>query len=111
TPVRGTRWGAYAEEVVVDAGHVGLRPASLEPIEAAALPLSGGTALQMLDRLAPTAGEWMLVHGAAGGVGHLLVQLARDRGVHVDASASLARHAFLEQLGVSAIADRHGLSS
>src|SRR5436305_7509543 len=39
TPVRGTRWGAYAEEVVVDAGHVGLRPASLEPIEAAALPL------------------------------------------------------------------------
>src|SRR4051812_8367426 len=100
-PVRGTRWGAYAEEVAADARFVARRPPTLSALEAAALPLAGGTALQILERLEPRAGEWMLVHGAGGGVGHLLVQLAQDVGVHVAAPASTARHAFLESLGVA----------
>lgn len=105
-PVRGTRWGAYAEEVVADARLVGRRPSRLDAIEAAALPLAGATALQLLDRLAPRPGEWMLVHGAAGGVGHLLVQAAHARGVRVAAPARSARHAVLHGLGVEVVVDR-----
>jgi len=106
-PVRGTRWGAYADEIVIDADYVAARPPSLEVIEAAALPLAGATALQLLDRLDPAPYEWMLVHGAAGGVGHLLVQLALARGSRVAAVASAARHELLRRLGVNVIVDRH----
>jgi NADPH:quinone reductase-like Zn-dependent oxidoreductase len=106
-PVRGTRWGAYAEEVVVDARFVATRPRSLEVTEAAALPLAGATALQLLDRLDPAPDEWILVHGAAGGVGHLFVQLAHARGARVAAPASLARHDLLRRLGVRVVVDRH----
>jgi NADPH2:quinone reductase len=105
-PVRGTRWGAYAEEVVADAAFVAHRPPALSALEAAALPLAGGTALQILERLQPQAGEWMLVHGAGGGVGHLLVHLAHDLGVQIAAPASAARRMFLESLGVGAVVDR-----
>jgi NADPH:quinone reductase len=106
-PVRGTRWGAYAEEVVADARFVATRPRSLAVTEAAALPLAGVTALQLLDRLDPAPGEWILVHGAAGGVGHLLVQIAHARGARVAAPASSARHELLRELGVEVVVDRH----
>jgi NADPH2:quinone reductase len=106
-PVRGTRWGAYAHEVVTDAEFIAARPEELSLAEAAALPLAGATALQLLDRLDPSAGEWMLVHGAAGGVGHLFVQLARARGARIAAAASRPRHALLERLGVEVVVDRH----
>jgi NADPH:quinone reductase-like Zn-dependent oxidoreductase len=70
------------------------------------LPLAGATALQLIDRLAPQQGEWMLVHGAAGGVGHLLVQLAHARGARVVAPAYPRRHRVLAQLGVDVVVDR-----
>ena len=106
-PVRGTRWGAYAEEVVAEERFVAVRPSSLEVTEAATLPLAGATALQLLDRLDPEPGEWILVHGAAGGVGHLFVQLAHARGARVAAPASSARHDLLHELEVSVVVDRH----
>jgi NADPH:quinone reductase len=106
-PVRGTRWGTYAEQVALDAGLVGARPPGLGAVEAASLPLAGATAVQLLDRLNPKAGEWLLIHGAAGGVGSLLVQLARGRGVRVVASASAQREALLRELGAEVFVDRH----
>jgi NADPH:quinone reductase len=106
-PVRGTRWGAYAEQVAMDAALVGPRPAGLSAVEAAALPLAGGTALQLLERLDPRPGEWVLVHGAAGGVGSLFVQLALARGARVVASASAPRQPLLERLGVEVFLDRY----
>jgi len=106
-PVRGTRWGTYAELVAVDAALVGPRPPGLSAVQAASLPLAGATAVQLLDRLDPKRGEWMLVHGAAGGVGSLLVQLARVRGARVVASASAQRQALLRELGVEVFVDRH----
>jgi NADPH2:quinone reductase len=106
-PVRGTRWGAYAELVAVDAALVGRRPPSLSAVQAASLPLAGATAVQLLDRLDPQPGEWLLVHGAAGGVGSLLVQLARARGARVVASASAQREALLGELGAEVFLDRH----
>ena len=106
-PVRGTRWGTYAELVTLDAALVGPRPPSLSAVQAASLPLAGVTAVQLLDRLEPTPGEWVLVHGAAGGVGSLFVQLARARGARVVASASGQREALLRGLGVEVFLDRH----
>jgi NADPH2:quinone reductase len=105
-PVRGTRWGTYAEYAELDAGWVGARPASLDVVEAAALPLAGSTALQLLDRLALQSGDWVLVHGASGGVGRVFVQLARMRGIRVAASSSTARHPLLRELGAEVVIDR-----
>ncbi|HKV67808.1 MAG TPA: NADP-dependent oxidoreductase [Gaiellales bacterium] len=105
-PVRGTRWGAYAELVELREGWVTRRPSALDDVEAAAIPLAGSTALQLLDRLALGAGESLLVHGAAGGVGSLLVQLARMNGVRVAGSAGRARRELLGALGVDVILDR-----
>src|SRR6266545_1882728 len=106
-PVRGTRWGAYAELVAIDAALVGPRPPSLSAVQAASLPLAGATAIQLLDRLDPKPGEWVLVHGAAGGVGSLFVQLARARGARVVASASAQRQPLLRDLGAEVFLDRH----
>src|ERR671912_1560245 len=75
-PVRGTRWGTYAELVAVDAALVGPRPPGLSAVEADALPLAGATAIQLLDRLDPKPGEWVLVHGAARGVGGQVAERA-----------------------------------
>jgi NADPH:quinone reductase len=106
-PVRGTRWGTYAELVTLDAALVAPRPPSLSAVQAASLPLAGATAVQLLDRLDPRPGEWVLVHGAAGGVGSLFVQLARARGARVLASASAQREPLLRELGVEVFLDRH----
>jgi NADPH:quinone reductase len=105
-PVRGTRWGTYADYVELDAAWVGPRPTSLDVVEAAAIPLAGSTALQLLDRLALQSGEAVLVHGASGGVGRLFVQLARMRGIRVAASSSRKRHSLLLGLGVEFVIDR-----
>jgi NADPH2:quinone reductase len=105
-PVRGTQLGTYADYVEVAADGVGFLPAELSTIEAAAIPLAGSTALQLLDRLDLSAGDSLLVHGGAGGVGSLLVQLAHASGVHVAASASAARHPLLRELGVEIVLDR-----
>jgi NADPH:quinone reductase len=106
-PVRGTRFGTYAELVTLDAALVAPRPPSLSAVEAASLPLAGATSVQLLDRLDPRPGEWLLVHGAAGGVGSLFVQLARARGARVVASASAQREPLLRELGAEVFLDRH----
>lgn len=105
-PVRGTRWGAYAERVVVDAALVARRPVALDAVEAATLPLAGGTALQVLDRLASTEGAWLLIHGAGGGVGHLLVQLGVARGLRIAAVSASADRERLTDLGAEMWIDR-----
>ena len=105
-PVRDVRWGAYAGFVGADARFVGRRPPVLSAVQAAAIPLAGVTALQILDRVDPPDGEWIVVHGAAGGVGSLLVQLARARGIRVAGSSSAPRHGFLRELGVKLTLDR-----
>ena len=105
-PVRGTRWGAYAERVAVDADHVAPRPVSLDPIAAGVLPLAGATAIQILNRLALPAGAWVLVLGASGGVGHLLLQVAAARGIRVAAVARPAARQRVLDLGAELWIDR-----
>jgi len=105
-PVQGTRQGALAERVVVAREYVAPRPPELDPIVAAALPMAGSTALQVLQRMPLTAGSWVLVHGAAGGVGHLLVQMARGLGLRVAAASRPHDRRRLEELGVDLWLDR-----
>ncbi|HEX4472324.1 MAG TPA: NADP-dependent oxidoreductase [Nocardioides sp.] len=105
-PVRGTTHGALAERVAVPREYVAPRPPELHPIVAAALPMAGCTALQVLARMPLVAGSWVLVHGATGGVGHLLVQLARGLGLHVAAATRPEERRRVEELGVDLWLDR-----
>ncbi|TDQ04623.1 NADP-dependent oxidoreductase [Labedaea rhizosphaerae] len=93
--------GAYGEYVTAPARHFVRKPASLGFAEAAGLPLAGLTAWQALvDTADVQPGQRVLVNGAAGGVGHLAVQIAKARGAHVLGTARAAKHDFLRSLGV-----------
>jgi NADPH:quinone reductase-like Zn-dependent oxidoreductase len=101
--------GTFAEYVAVSAPSVARKPASLDWAQAAGLPLAGLTALRSLDRLAVGAADVLLVHGAAGGVGSLAVQLGRDRGARVIGTASERNHAFVRELGGEPVSYGDGL--
>jgi NADPH:quinone reductase len=105
-PVQGTTNGALAEQVAVPREYVAPRPPELDPIVAAALPMAGCTALQVLQRMPLAAGSWVLIHGAAGGVGHLLVQMARGLGLRIAAVARYDDRRRLEELGIDLWVDR-----
>jgi NADPH:quinone reductase-like Zn-dependent oxidoreductase len=95
------RDGAYAEYIVVKAAEVALKPTTVGFIQAAAVPLAGLTAWQSLFDLAHLkAGQKVLIHAAAGGVGHYAVQFAKWAGAHVIGTASARHHEFLCALGV-----------
>lgn len=93
--------GAYAEYVVTSADQVARKPKSLSHTEAAAVPLVTLTAWQALfDEAGLSTGQSILIHAAAGGVGHMAVQLAKWKGAHVAGTASGYNDAFLRSLGV-----------
>ena len=91
---------AYAEQVTAPAAHLAAAPAHISDADAAGLPLAGLTALQALDLAGVVSGQRVLVHAAAGGVGHLAVQLAKARGAYVLGTARAGKHEFLRDLGV-----------
>ncbi|WP_306662660.1 NADP-dependent oxidoreductase [Amycolatopsis magusensis] len=98
--------GAYAEYVVARADAVAALPAELDHLEAAALPVAALTAWQALHRVAGLeTGQRVLVHAAAGGVGHLAVQLAKLRGAEVVGTARAAKHDYLRGLGADQLID------
>ena len=80
--------GALAQYMLADAKLIAHKPKTLSMREAAALPLVGITAYEGLQRAGVHAGQKVLVHGGAGGVGHVAVQLARHFGADVYATAS-----------------------
>ncbi|MFI6815905.1 NADP-dependent oxidoreductase [Nonomuraea sp. NPDC050328] len=98
--------GTYAEYVTSPARHLVRKPARLTHEQAAALPLAALTAWQALVDVAEVrAGQRVLVHAAAGGVGHLAVQIAKARGAHVIGTARTAKHEFLRGLGADELID------
>lgn len=97
---------AYAEYVVAPAGQLWHKPEALSHAQAAALAMSGLTALQALrDTAQLQAGQRVLIHGGGGGVGHLAVQVAKAMGGHVIATASASKHAFVRGLGADELID------
>ncbi|MEV6976383.1 NADP-dependent oxidoreductase [Kitasatospora sp. NPDC093806] len=96
----------YAEYTVAPAEHLAAKPAALSHDEAAAVPLAALTAHQFLRRLGPRRGGTVLVNGAAGGVGHFTVQLARSAGADRVLAVASGRHEeFLRGLGVDRFID------
>ncbi|MEU8891649.1 zinc-binding dehydrogenase [Streptomyces sp. NPDC048442] len=94
------RHGAWQEYVAVPATQLADVPEALDAAVAVSLVTNGVTAYQMLHRAtAPQAGQTVLVHGASGGVGTLLTQLAVHRGLRVIGTASPAKHATVRALG------------
>jgi NADPH:quinone reductase-like Zn-dependent oxidoreductase len=98
--------GAYAEYVTAPARHFAAAPAGLDHEHAAGLPLAGLTAWQALvDTAGIGEGDRILIHAAAGGVGHLAVQVAKARGAEVIGTARAENHDFLRSLGIDRAID------
>ncbi|MEH6376841.1 NADP-dependent oxidoreductase [Streptomyces sp. KLMMK] len=96
----------YAEYVAVPSRQVARKPAGLDHVHAAALPLAALTAWQgLVDAARITEGQRVLIHRAAGGVGHFAVQIAKARGAHVIAMASAPKHDFVRGLGADEVID------
>ncbi|MEV6973070.1 NADP-dependent oxidoreductase [Kitasatospora sp. NPDC093806] len=102
--------GGYAEHVLAAAGKLARKPAGLDWTRAAAIPVAAETAWRSLDLLGVEPGQTLLVHGAAGGVGTLLLQFARARGIRVIGTASEGNHAYLRELGAVPVVYGDGLA-
>ena len=98
--------GAYAEKIAIKASIVAKKPAGLSHVEAAAMGLTGLTALCTVeDTLKLKAGETILIQGGAGGVAAFAIELAKHLGARVITTASAANHDYLRKLGADEIID------
>ncbi|MFD0480083.1 NADP-dependent oxidoreductase [Nonomuraea thailandensis] len=102
TPFTGT----YAQYVRAPAADLALKPAGLDHNQAAALSSVGLTAWQALVGIARIQpGQRVLIHAAAGGIGHIAIQIAKAFGAHVIGTARTANHGFLRDLGADELVD------
>ncbi|MBB5834410.1 NADP-dependent oxidoreductase [Kribbella italica] len=98
--------GAYAEYVVAPSRQFVRKPEALSFEQAAGLPLAALTAWQgLVETGGLRSGQRVLVHAAAGGVGHLAVQIAKSFGAYVIGTASAAKHEFVRSLGADEVID------
>ena len=102
--------GAYATHLLVDDSALTRKPSGLGWPEAGGLLLAAATAVHTLEATRVSAGDTVLVHGAAGGVGLNAVQLVRLRGARVIATASARNHDLLRELGAEPVAYGDGLA-
>ena len=100
---RDGTWAEYCVARVTDFAH---KPADIDHVHAAATPISALTAWQgLIERAGLVAGQRVLIHGAAGGVGTFAVQLARWRSARVSCTASAANLDFVRSLGADQVID------
>lgn len=98
--------GGYSEQVVLDQRAAALKPATVDPIHAAAIPLAGQTAWQGLFRHGGLHnGQSVLIHGGSGGVGHFAIQFAKAKGARVLTTVSTDNVNFARSLGADVIID------
>ncbi|WP_017586466.1 NADP-dependent oxidoreductase [Nocardiopsis ganjiahuensis] len=98
--------GSHAEFAVGPARAFAHKPAGIDHVQAGALPLAALTAQQALvDTAGIRSGQRVLVHAAAGGVGHLAVQIAKAHGAYVIGTASSPKHDFLRGIGADEVID------
>jgi NADPH:quinone reductase-like Zn-dependent oxidoreductase len=103
-----SRSGGYAEYAAIKASGLAPKPASIDFIQAAALPLVSMVAWQSLfDTAHISQGQTVLIHGASGGVGHMAVQLAGWKGAKVIGTASANNAQFLKEIGADEVIDYH----
>jgi NADPH:quinone reductase-like Zn-dependent oxidoreductase len=100
------RNGAYAEYVAARTLNLGFKPNSIDHIQAGAVPLASLTAWQSLFEVAGLkSGQTVLIHAAAGGVGHFAVQFAKWKEARVIGTASAGNESFLRELGADEVID------
>jgi len=100
--------GSHAEYVTGPTRAFARTPGNVDHVQAAALPLAALTAWQALaDTARVSAGQRVLIHAAAGGVGHLAVQIAKARGAYVIGTASARNHDLVRGLGADELVDYH----
>jgi NADPH:quinone reductase-like Zn-dependent oxidoreductase len=100
------RDGGYAEKIALPAAIVGRKPQNLSHVEAAAMALTGLTAVSALEEtLQLHPGETILIQGGAGGVAGFAIQLAKHIGARVITTASSANHAYVRSLGADEVID------
>jgi NADPH:quinone reductase-like Zn-dependent oxidoreductase len=100
------RNGAYAEYVAARTLNLALKPNSIDHIQASAVPLASLTAWQSLFEVADLkSGQTVLIHAAAGGVGHFAVQFAKWKGAKVIGTASASHESFVAELGAGMVID------
>src|SRR5699024_9228157 len=98
--------GSHAEYVTGPSRAFVAKPESIDHIQGGAIPLAALTAWQCLVDIADVAaGDRVLIHGAAGGVGHLAIQIAKALGAHVIGTASEPKHDLLRELGADETID------
>ncbi|MEV8040508.1 NADP-dependent oxidoreductase [Arthrobacter sp. NPDC080082] len=102
--------GSFAEYIALPERVLARKPATLDWNESAGLPLAGLTAYQVLTRLGTGEGKTVLIHGGAGGVGSLGIQIAKSLGASVIATASEKNHDFLRSLGAEPVTYGEGLA-
>ncbi|MGW0812226.1 NADP-dependent oxidoreductase [Streptomyces viridiviolaceus] len=101
--------GSHAEYVTAPARTFTHKPDGIDHVQAGALPLVSLTAWQALvERADLRPGQRVLIHAAAGGVGHVAVQIAKARGAYVIGTASAGKHEFLRSIGVDEPLDYRG---
>jgi NADPH:quinone reductase-like Zn-dependent oxidoreductase len=101
-----TRWGFHAEEVAVDAGTLARKPASLDQTAAASLPVAALSAYAGLVTTGQlTAGQKVLIHAGAGGVGSFAIQIAKHLGAYVATTAGPSNLDFVRSLGADLAID------
>lgn len=106
----GDAIGAYASEVTWPARGVVPKPSDFGWAQASGLLFAGATAVHALTATGVTSNDVVLIHGVSGGVGMIAAQLAIYRGAHVIGTASPARHAALEQYGITPVSYGDGLA-
>lgn len=100
------RMGGLAQQVCADESVVAVKPASIDFTQAASIPLAALTALQALrESAAATAGQRVLIHAGAGGVGSLAIQIAKKLGLHVTTTTSTKNIDFVRSLGADEVID------
>jgi NADPH:quinone reductase-like Zn-dependent oxidoreductase len=98
--------GAYAEYAIASAAMIARKPAAIDDLEAASVPVIAVTAWQgLFDQAQLKAGQTVLIHGAAGNVGAYAVQLAHRAGLRTIATAAADDHAFVRELGADIVVD------
>jgi NADPH:quinone reductase-like Zn-dependent oxidoreductase len=104
--VLGEAWGTFAEAIAVPVKDLVRKPAGIDFVTAAAIPMPGLTAWQMImDTAHATKGMRFLIHGAGGAVGSFAVQFARLQGAEVIATASASNFKYLKSIGVDRVID------
>ncbi|MCK1821024.1 NAD(P)-dependent alcohol dehydrogenase [Streptomyces sp. XM83C] len=104
-----TAFGSAAEYVAVPAERAGLLPEGVDPVRAASLPAATAAVVALRDKAGLRPGDRLLVRGAAGGVGHAVVQLGRAWGAEVTGLARAANLDFVRELGAHRAVDHRGV--